>query len=136
MDGAMDTHRAQVRAAAVAYCEGIHTSDVAVFESLCHERFVMTSVAGSGKAVFWDKAAYLERVGGRAPFDGAPDYEILTSLRDDCALQAVFGQLVERELLEPSEEESFYQFVIELQKRNLLSLPVTDGDSLFQQFEI
>ncbi len=77
MDGAQTSDREAVRAAAVAYCEGIHTSDVALFEDLCHERFVMTAVAGSGKPVFWNKSDYLARVGGRDPFPGDPDYEIL-----------------------------------------------------------
>ena len=34
--------------------------------------------AGSGKPVFWDKAGYLERVGGRDPLAGTPDYEIIS----------------------------------------------------------
>ncbi|PKQ14005.1 MAG: hypothetical protein CVT70_00655 [Alphaproteobacteria bacterium HGW-Alphaproteobacteria-1] len=66
-----------VRALAVAYCEGIHHARPDVFEEMCHDRFLMTGVTGSGGAVFWDKADYLARVGGRAPFEGAPSYEIL-----------------------------------------------------------
>lgn len=77
MDGTRPTELDAVHAAAVAYCVGIHTADVATFEALCHDNFAMSAVAGSGQAVFWDKAAYLARVAGRDAFPGAPVYEIL-----------------------------------------------------------
>ena len=77
MDGAFRDDLEALRALAVAYCEGIHFSRPAVFEDMCHERFAMTAVAGSGNTVHWDKAAYLARVAGRAPFAGEPSYEIL-----------------------------------------------------------
>ena len=67
-----------VRALAVDYCEGIHFSRRDVFEKMCHEKFLMTAVTGSGGAQFWDKAAYLERVAGRDAFPGQPGYEILS----------------------------------------------------------
>ncbi len=67
-----------VRALAVAYCEGIHFSTPEVFEDMCHARFLMTAVTGSGGALFWDKAMYLERVAGRPPFAGKPSYNILS----------------------------------------------------------
>jgi hypothetical protein len=65
-----------VHALAVAYCEGIHFSRRDVFADMCHDRFLMTAVTGAGNAQFWDKAAYLDRVSGRAPFPGDPSYEI------------------------------------------------------------
>ena len=77
MDGAALFHD-EVRAAAVSYCEGIHSSDVEMFRGMLHEKFLMTAIAGSGAPVFWDKAGYLERVGGRDPLAGAPDYEIIS----------------------------------------------------------
>ena len=77
MDGAASFHD-EIQAAAVAYCEGIHTSDVEMFRKMLHENFLMTAIAGSGKPVFWDKAGYLERVGGRDPLAGAPDYKIIS----------------------------------------------------------
>ena len=77
MDGAQRPDDEAVRAAAVAYCEGLHTADAACFEAMCHERFLMTAVAVSGKPVFWDKASFVARIGGRDAFEGAPDYEIL-----------------------------------------------------------
>ena len=71
-----------IRALAAAYCEGIHHSRPELFEDMCHDRFLMTAVTGSGDAVFWDKMAYLDRVRDRAPFAGEPSYEILDV---DCA---------------------------------------------------
>ena len=77
MDGIDLSDHDTISALAVAYCEGIHYARPEVFERMCHERFAMTGLTGSGGAVFWDKAAYLARVAGRDPFPGAPSYEIL-----------------------------------------------------------
>lgn len=77
MDGAVSI-RDEIHAAAVAYCEGIHTSDVDMFRKMLHDKFLMTAIAGSGAPVFWDKAGYLERVGGRDPLAGSPDYKIIS----------------------------------------------------------
>ncbi len=78
MDGAQTPDPDAVRAAAVAYCEGLHTANAGTFEAMCHENFLMTAVAGSGSPVFWDKPKFVARVGGRDAFPGEPDYEILT----------------------------------------------------------
>lgn len=67
-----------VRAQAIAYCEGIHHSRPEIFREMCHEHFAMTAVTGAGGTQHWDKAAYLERVRGRAPFPGVPSYKILS----------------------------------------------------------
>ena len=77
MDGAFPNDLDAVRALAVAYCEGIHFSRPEVFEKMCHERFLMTAMTGTGNAKFWDKAGYLDRVAGRAPFAGEPSFDIL-----------------------------------------------------------
>jgi hypothetical protein len=77
MDGSARTDEETVRGLAVAYCEGIHTADRDVFVEMCHDRFFMTAVDGGG-LIHWDKDAYLARVAGRAPFEGAPSYEILS----------------------------------------------------------
>jgi len=66
-----------VRSLAVAYCEAIHDAKPDVFEEMCHDRFSMTAVTGEGKPIFWDKTAFVNRLDGRDPFDGAPSYEIL-----------------------------------------------------------
>ncbi|MEM1275444.1 MAG: nuclear transport factor 2 family protein [Pseudomonadota bacterium] len=74
----LDQSTTEIEALAIAYCEAIHHAKPAVFEEMCHERFLMTAVDGNGAAIFWDKAAYLARVAGRDPFAGAPSYEILS----------------------------------------------------------
>ena len=67
-----------VRALAVDYCEAIHFSRPRVFVDMCHDKFLMTAVTGSGGVQFWSKADYLERVAGRDAFPGAPSFEILS----------------------------------------------------------
>ena len=88
--------------------------------------------------VFFGETSYIVR--DLISFEGhnfAPvDYEILTSLRDDRSLNEVFEGLKLRGIVEDGQAEEFFRFVIELQKRGLLSLPVTDGESLYQQFEL
>jgi hypothetical protein len=76
MDGMPTTDIDTIRALAVAYCEAIHFARPEVFVEMCHDRFHMTAVTGSGGTLFWDKPAYLARVGGRAPFPGQPSFEI------------------------------------------------------------
>jgi len=79
MDGAQTQAADEVRAAAVAYCEALHHARADVLEALCHERFFMTAPASaSGAPVFWDKAFFTGRVGGRAAFPGEASYEILS----------------------------------------------------------
>lgn len=77
MTSAAEFSSETIRSLAVDYCEAIHYSRPQVFAEMCHERFLMTAVNGSGGVVFWDKAAYLDRVAGREPFAGEPSYEIL-----------------------------------------------------------
>ncbi|MEM1382029.1 MAG: nuclear transport factor 2 family protein [Pseudomonadota bacterium] len=77
-DGIVSQELETVRALAVAYCEAIHFAKPEVFETMCHERFLMTALDGAGAPVFWDKPAYLARVAGRDPFPGAPSYELLS----------------------------------------------------------
>ena len=80
-DGAMGAE-AEVLAMAELYCRALHRSDVAAFEAMCHERFMMTSAkpgaAEGGEPIFFDKSAFVDRVRNRAPFDGAPSFEIFS----------------------------------------------------------
>jgi putative peptide zinc metalloprotease protein len=88
--------------------------------------------------VFLGEISYILR--DPISFDGhnfsATDYEILISLVDDHSLGEIFEQLKLRNLLQQEQAEDFYRFVIELQARGLLSLPVTDGEKLYQQYEL
>jgi hypothetical protein len=76
MDGTQSPDEAAIRALAVAYCEAIHFADTGVLAAMCHDRFLMTAVTGSGGTLTWDTPQFLARVGGRAAFPGAPSYEI------------------------------------------------------------
>lgn len=75
-DGASDI-RAELEAAALAYCDAVYFAKADVFEALCHDKFQMTHVE-NGTATFWDKAAYLDRVRGRDPFPAPAVYDILS----------------------------------------------------------
>ena len=67
----------ELHAAATAYCDAVYFARADVFEGLCHEKFQMTLIEG-GKATFWDKTAYLERVRARDPFPAPAQYNILS----------------------------------------------------------
>jgi len=67
---------AELNGLAVAYCEGLHNADGALFERLCDDRFIMTGATGAGGTTSLDKAGFVARVGGRDPFPGAPAYTI------------------------------------------------------------
>ena len=87
--------------------------------------------------VFFGETSYVIR--DPVSFEGhnfsPADYEIFTHLRDELSLNEVFQELCTQDFLAEEQEEAFYAFVIELQKRGLLNLPVTDGESLYQQYE-
>jgi putative peptide zinc metalloprotease protein len=63
------------------------------------------------------------------------DYRILNAIERNTTLGETFDKLVAQGVLDISEEEDFYGFILELHQRNLLSLPVSDGDTLFKRFE-
>ncbi|ROT98527.1 nuclear transport factor 2 family protein [Histidinibacterium lentulum] len=77
MDGAGSAgEEAAVRAAASAYCVALHEADAATLDALCHPRFAMSAPTPAGTALHWDKATFLERVGGREAFGGDPAFGI------------------------------------------------------------
>ena len=76
-----DMKGTDLHTATLAYCDAVYFAKSEVFEDLCHENFQMTHVEG-GRATFWDKSAYLERVRGRDAFPAPAQYEILGM---DCA---------------------------------------------------
>jgi hypothetical protein len=71
------TEIADLHDAALAYCDAVYFARAEVFETLCHDAFHMTLVE-HGQTTHWDKAAYLERVRGRAPAPAPAVYEILS----------------------------------------------------------
>ena len=71
------TAEAAVRAAAEGYCVALHTADADFLESLCHERFFMTSVQPTGLQLFFDKTSFVDRARSRDAFAGEPSFEVL-----------------------------------------------------------
>lgn len=63
------------------------------------------------------------------------DYRIVCELTSDRVLSVVFERLVAGDVLSKDDEESFYRFVVGLNQRGLLSLPVSDGQQLYARYE-
>jgi hypothetical protein len=77
----MDTQtssRNAIQVLAEAYCDAVHFAKADVFADMFHDNFAMTHVSADGSAQFWDKAAFIARVSGRAAFAGAPSYQIFS----------------------------------------------------------
>lgn len=63
------------------------------------------------------------------------DYLVLNAIRGNNTLGEVFSQLVASGILLEEDEESYYEFVLDLHQRSLLSLPINNADTLYQRFE-
>ncbi|MDZ4779289.1 MAG: hypothetical protein SGJ19_03450 [Planctomycetia bacterium] len=63
------------------------------------------------------------------------DYRIVCELTADRLLSNVFERLVAGDILAKDDEEGFYRFVVGLNQRGLLSLPVSDGQQLYARYE-
>ncbi len=63
------------------------------------------------------------------------DYRILNAIDRERTLGETFDVLIAQGVLATADEDEFYAFILELHQRNLLSLPVSDGDTLFKRFE-
>ncbi len=63
------------------------------------------------------------------------DYRIVSELTPDRMLRDVLERLVTGDVLAAENEESFYRFVVGLNQRGLLSLPVSDGQQLYARYE-
>lgn len=63
------------------------------------------------------------------------DYLVLNAIRGNNTLGEVFSRLVASGILLEEDEESYYEFVLDLHQRNLLSLPINNADTLYQRFE-
>ena len=63
------------------------------------------------------------------------DYAILNTLRQDWTLGETFDHLVAAGVMHRDEEEGFYEFILDLHQRSLLTLPVNNADALYQRFE-
>ena len=75
----LDTQaEAAIRAAAEGYCVALHNADADFLDTLCHDRYFMTSKQPDGAELFFDKTAFVERCRARDPFAGEPSFEILS----------------------------------------------------------
>jgi putative peptide zinc metalloprotease protein len=63
------------------------------------------------------------------------DYYILIALNDAISLSEVFETLIGRGLLDRTQEQGFYQFVLTLHQMGFLALPIADSRLLYQRFE-
>ena len=64
------------------------------------------------------------------------EYRILTAIVSGRTLNDTFISLVERVLLRESEKEEFYCFILQLHSMNLLHLPITDAEALFERYQL
>ncbi|MBO6512788.1 MAG: HlyD family efflux transporter periplasmic adaptor subunit [Phycisphaerales bacterium] len=63
------------------------------------------------------------------------DYLVINAIRGQGTLGEIFEQLVGLDILDAEDVESFYEFVLDLHQRNLLSLPINNADTLYQRYE-
>ena len=64
------------------------------------------------------------------------DYEILAHIRSDRSLGEVFDGLVKIDRVRESDEERFYQFVLNLHRLSFLRLPVSDDKLLYRRYRL
>ncbi|MFT4514571.1 MAG: putative peptide zinc metalloprotease protein [Planctomycetota bacterium] len=87
-------------------------------------------VAGDPSYVFHDSVAF------RSHAFTAQEYLVMTAIRADRNLSAVFAGLVKRKMLENSEEDDFFNFVITLHGFGLLRLPLSEAGRLFERHQL
>jgi len=66
----------------------------------------------------------------------AANYQILTQLHDSVTLGTIFDKLTTEGLVAPDQEEDFFRFILTLQQRGFLQLPISDGKSLFNRYRL
>lgn len=113
------------------------TQDSSLAQKLAKSHVGVRNDLEVSRHVFFGETSYIVR--DPISFEGhnfsTADYEILISLTDEMPLGEILEKLKSRNLIQDHQAEDFYRFVIELQVRGLLSLPVTDGESLYLQYE-
>ena len=62
------------------------------------------------------------------------DYQFLSALNRNETLASTFARLVDEEVVEAKDEHSFYEFVLHLQGRGLLDLPINDSKQLYDRY--
>ncbi|GAB5495475.1 MAG: hemolysin D [Phycisphaerales bacterium] len=61
------------------------------------------------------------------------DYQLCAAINEDKQLGHVFDELVENDMVDQEDEESFYQFILSLHGLGFLNLPVPDNESLYRR---
>lgn len=86
--------------------------------------------------VFHDGPAYVVRdpLSFKSHSFSPVEYQVLITIDERRTLGETFALLVEEGTLEPGGEEEFYDFIVELHRMGLLSLPINDGASLYQRY--
>ena len=89
------------------------------------------------RTVFRGKASYVvhDPLSFQSQLFSQGDYEIFSSLDRDKTLAEIFSQLVSSNKLGLAEENAFYEFVLQLQLKGLLDLPITNGKALYKRFQ-
>lgn len=87
--------------------------------------------------VFMGEASYIVR--DPISFQGhrfsLEDYRILSMLSGDKSLSEVFANLVSQGTLSNEEQDSFYEFVVNLQRLGMLTSPFTDVQALYKRYQ-
>jgi len=86
-------------------------------------------VGGEPSYVFHDPVAF------RSHAFTTDEYQVMTAIRADRNLSDVFAGLVKRGVLEKSEEEDFFGFVITLHGFGMLRLPLSEAGRLFERYQ-
>lgn len=61
------------------------------------------------------------------------DYQLCAAIDEDKQLGQVFDELVESGVVDQDDEESFFQFILNLHSLGFLNLPVPDNESLYRR---
>ncbi len=62
------------------------------------------------------------------------DYHVYRTLDNSRTLGQLFDELVNQGRLEPGQEDEFYRFVVGLNQRGLLNLPISNAKKLYERF--
>ncbi len=116
---------------------GAESADASIADRLRNVVVDLRSELDISRHVFRDGPSYIVRdpiTFGTHRFD-PQDYKILRALEHERTLGEIFETLIQRGALERSEESEFYEFILDLHQRSLLTLPINSGDALYQRYE-
>lgn len=62
------------------------------------------------------------------------DYQVFLHLEHMQSVQQAFAKLSAAGIIESDQRDEFYQFIVDLQRHNLILLPIVDGKILYERF--